>query len=58
MIRGIIAVSAGFLTFIVVATLALPHLETSLTFIPIFVVSVLVSLIVLGASWGYNKFKK
>ena len=58
MIRGIMAVSAGILTFVVLATLALPHLETSLTFIPIFVVSVLVSLIVLGASWGYNKLRK
>ena len=54
----VIAVSAGVVTFVILTALALPHLETSLTFIPIFAISAFVSLIVLGIYWVYNKFKK
>jgi hypothetical protein len=52
--NGVIAVSAGLLTFVILVALAIPHLETSLTFLPIFAISVLVGFIALKI---YNKLK-
>ena len=52
---GIMAVSAGILTFALLTALALPHLETGLTFLPILAISVLVGLI---APIAYAKLKK
>ena len=43
--NGIIAISAGTVTFVILAALALPHLETSLTFLPILAVSVLIGFV-------------
>ena len=55
MIDGVIAVSTGMLTFAVLGALALPHLETGLTFLPIFVISVVVGFV---APKIYNRVKK
>jgi hypothetical protein len=52
--NGVIAVSTGILTFAILAALAIPHLETSLTFLPIFAISVLAGFI---APKIYNKLK-
>jgi predicted outer membrane lipoprotein len=54
MSSGVIAVLAGILTFAILTALALPHLETSLTFLPIFAISVLVGFV---APKVYDKIK-
>jgi general stress protein CsbA len=51
----VIAIVAGILTFTILAALALPRLETSLTFLPIFAFSVLVGFV---ASKVYERRKK
>jgi hypothetical protein len=55
MIRNVIAVSAGMLTFAILAALAIPTLETGLTFLPIFAISVLVGFV---APKIFDKIKK
>jgi hypothetical protein len=52
---GAIGFSAGLLTFAILASLALPHLETGLMFLPIFAISVLVGF---ATSKIYARFKK
>ncbi len=52
---GFVAVSTGMVTFALLAAIALPHLETGLTFIPIFAVSVLTGYI---AAKVYDRRKK
>ena len=51
------AISASVLTFAILTALALPHLETGLTFIPIFAISVLVGLLVFVTSKALYKKK-
>ena len=55
MIQGIVSVSAGLLTFGILTAMALPHLETGLTFLPISAISVLVGFFALRVC---TKFKR
>jgi hypothetical protein len=55
---GIVAVSAGALTFVTLAALALPRLETSLTFVPIFAISGLVGFIAFVTPKVFARIKK
>jgi Na+/glutamate symporter len=52
--RSVIALSSSILTFAILAALAIPHLETSLTFLPIFAISVFVGFV---APKIYDKLK-
>ncbi len=56
MIQAIVSVSAGLLTFGILTAMALPHLETGLTFLPIVVISVVVGFFALKVCTKFKKF--